>query len=103
MEPTSDTPDAPPPSPPPRAPRRLTRSSRDRIVGGVSGGIGRYFGIDPTLVRIGFVALALFGGTGLVVYAAALVLVPLDEEGAGVPSSPRDRATAIAIATALVV
>ena len=35
------------------------------MIGGVCGGIGRYFGIDPTLVRIGFVALALLGGTGL--------------------------------------
>ena len=35
------------------------------MLGGVAGGLGRYFGIDPTLVRIAFVALALFGGTGL--------------------------------------
>ena len=99
MQATSDIPAPPPPEP---GPRRLTRSSRDRMVGGVCGGIGRYFGIDPTLVRIGFVGLALLGGTGLVVYAAALLLVPLDEEGAGVPASPRDRATAVAIAAALI-
>lgn len=99
MQPSSDTPLAPPPEP---GPRRLTRSSRDRIVGGVCGGIGRYFGLDPTLVRIGFVALALFGGAGLIVYAAALVLVPLDEEEAGAPASSRDRAAAIAIVAALI-
>ncbi|HEV2812400.1 MAG TPA: PspC domain-containing protein [Solirubrobacteraceae bacterium] len=102
MEPTSETPAAPPP-PPPSEPRRLTRTSGDRIVGGVCGGIGRYFGIDPTLVRIGFVGLALLGGTGLVVYAAALLLVPLDEEGAGAPTTARDRATAIVIAIAVVI
>ena len=103
METTSDTPaQPPPPPPPPPEPRRLTRTSRDRVVGGVCGGIGRYFGIDPTLVRIGFVALVLFGGAGLIVYGAALLLVPLDEEGAGVPSSPRDRVIGIAIAVALV-
>jgi phage shock protein PspC (stress-responsive transcriptional regulator) len=100
MQPTSDTPPAPPPDP---GPRRLTRSSRDRIVGGVAGGIGRYFGIDPTLVRIGFVALALLGGTGLVVYAAALLLVPLDEEAAGAPTTARDRALAIGVAVALII
>ena len=100
MDTISDSPAAAPPPPPP--PRRLTRTSRDRVIGGVCGGIGRYFGIDPTLVRIGFVALALLGGTGLVVYAAALLLVPLDEEGAAVPASPRERATAIAIAAAVV-
>jgi phage shock protein PspC (stress-responsive transcriptional regulator) len=100
METTSDTPAAPPPGP---DPRRLTRSTRDRIIGGVSGGIGRYFGIDPTLVRIGFVALALLGGTGLIVYAAALLLVPLDEEGAAADASPRDRALGIAVAVALII
>ena len=65
--------------------------------------MGRYFGIDPTLVRIGFVALALLGGTGLIVYAAALLLVPLDEEGAGDPRTPRDRALAVGIAVALII
>jgi len=100
MQSTPDTPAAPPPAP---GPRRLTRSSSDRIIGGVSGGIGRYFGIDPTLARIGFVALALLGGAGLIVYAAALLLVPLDDEAAGAPTSPRDRALAIGVAVALIV
>jgi phage shock protein PspC (stress-responsive transcriptional regulator) len=104
MQTPPDTPAPPPPAPdpPPPAPRRLTRSGRDRIIGGVSGGIGRYFGIDPTLVRIGFVALALLGGAGLIVYGAALVLVPLDEERPDAPGTPRDRALAIAIAVALI-
>ncbi len=73
------------------------------MVGGVCGGIGRYFGIDPTLVRIGFVALALLGGTGLIVYAAALLLVPLDDEKAPAPSTPRDRNMAIGLVVAFVV
>lgn len=74
------------------------------MIGGVAGGIGRYFGIDPTLVRIGFVALALLGGTGLIVYAAALLLVPLDEEGADAPpTTPRDRALAVGIAVVLII
>jgi phage shock protein PspC (stress-responsive transcriptional regulator) len=100
METTSDTPVTPQPDP---GPRRLTRSSRDRIIGGVGGGIGRYFGIDPTLVRIGFVALALLGGTGLIVYAAALLLVPLDDEGAGAPRTARDRGVAVGVAVALII
>ncbi|MEA2194711.1 MAG: hypothetical protein QOG42_1145 [Solirubrobacteraceae bacterium] len=108
MQQTPDIP-APPPPPPPSgppsgaSPRRLTRASSDRMIGGVSGGIGRYFGIDPTLVRIGFVALALLGGTGLIVYAAALLLVPLDDETAGTPSTPRDRTLAIGLLIAFVV
>ena len=100
MDTPSDTPAAPPPDP---APRRLPRSSRDRIIAGVGGGIGRYFGVDPALVRIGFVALALLGGAGLILYAAALLLVPLDEEQPGSPASARDRGLAIALALAVVI
>lgn len=104
MESTSPTPALPPPPPPSAgAPRRLTRSSTDRMLGGVCGGIGRYFGIDPTLVRIGFVALALFGGTGLIVYAAALLLVPLDDETAPAVSGGRDRSVAIGLVLAFVI
>jgi phage shock protein PspC (stress-responsive transcriptional regulator) len=72
------------------------------MVGGVCGGIGRYFGIDPTLVRIGFVALALLGGTGLVVYAAALLLVPLDKADAPAATMPPDRTLAIGLLVAFV-
>ena len=99
MQTPSDIPAAPP-NPPAPAPRRLTRSGRDRMIGGVAGGIGRYFGVDPTLVRIGFVALVLLGGTGLVVYAAALLLVPLEEEAGGAPPKT-STALVIAIAVAL--
>jgi phage shock protein PspC (stress-responsive transcriptional regulator) len=72
------------------------------MVGGVCGGIGRYFGIDPTLVRIGFVALALLGGTGLIVYAAALLLVPLDKADAPAATMPPDRTMAIGLIVAFV-
>ncbi len=72
------------------------------MIGGVCGGIGRYFGIDPTLVRIGLVALALVGGTGLIVYAAALLLVPLDDTTAAPPSMPRERTMAIGLLIAFV-
>ena len=43
----------------PRRPRRLTRSSSDRVLVGVAGGLGRYFGVDPVIFRIGFAALDL--------------------------------------------
>lgn len=91
------------PTGPPAEPRRLTRTANDRMIGGVCGGIGRYFGIDPTLVRIGFVALALLGGTGLIVYAAALLLVPLDDTTAPPASVPRERTVAIGLLIAFVV
>jgi phage shock protein C len=60
-------------------PQRLTRSSSDKYIGGVSGGLGAYFGIDPTLVRVGFLLTALItGGAGVVAYVAMLAFVPSD-------------------------
>ena len=57
----------------------LRRSRTDRKIAGVSGGIGQYAGIDPLIVRILFVVLAVFGGSGLLLYALGWLLVP--EEG----------------------
>lgn len=66
---------------PPHAepPKRLLRSRTNRVVTGVSGGIGAYLGIDPVLVRIGFVLATIFGGgLGLLIYVVAAVVMPLD-------------------------
>jgi phage shock protein C len=64
----------------PRAtPRKLTRSSTDRKIAGVSGGLGEYFGVDPLLIRIGFVATTLTGGAGLFAYLGILVFVRADD------------------------
>src|SRR5688572_27614472 len=76
-----ETPQDPPTGPtepltPP--PRRLTRSSEDRLIGGVAGGLGRYFGIDPIIVRIAFVVLCFFGGVGVLAYIGLLAFVPAD-------------------------
>jgi len=61
------------------APRTLTRSSTDRKISGVSGGLGAYLGIDPVLVRVGFVVTTLASGVGLLAYLARLAIVPADE------------------------
>src|SRR5579862_1116510 len=61
-------------------PRRLTRPKEDRWLGGVAAGLGVYFDLSPTIYRIAFVALALAGGTGVLLYIAAWVVIP--EEGA---------------------
>jgi phage shock protein PspC (stress-responsive transcriptional regulator) len=62
-------------------PQRLTRSSTDKYIGGVSGGLGQYFGIDPTVVRVGFVFTTLItGGAGLLAYFAMLAFVPSDND-----------------------
>ena len=49
-------------APPAAEPRRLTRSGSDGVIGGVASGLGRYFGVDALLFRIGFVALSFAGG-----------------------------------------
>jgi phage shock protein PspC (stress-responsive transcriptional regulator) len=61
-------------------PRRLTRSGGDAIIGGVASGLGRYFGVDPILFRIGFVVATFIGAVGLIAYVALLIFVPTDGE-----------------------
>src|SRR4051812_14540886 len=61
-------------------PKRLTRSGSDAIVGGVASGLGRYFGVDPILFRIGFVVATFIGAAGLIAYLALLAFVPSDGE-----------------------
>src|SRR3954467_14035023 len=58
----------------------LRRSISDRKIAGVAGGMGRYFNIDPLIFRVVLVTLAVFGGSGLLLYAIGWLLVP--EEGA---------------------
>jgi phage shock protein PspC (stress-responsive transcriptional regulator) len=60
------------------APRRLLRSSKDRMLWGVAGGLGEYLRVDPTLVRLGFVVATFFGGFGLLAYLVMAVVVPED-------------------------
>jgi phage shock protein PspC (stress-responsive transcriptional regulator) len=57
----------------------LRRSYTDRMLAGVAGGLARYFGVDATIVRIAFVVLTIFGGAGIPLYLAGLLLIP--EEG----------------------
>jgi phage shock protein C len=56
--------------------KKLYRSVSNKMIGGVAAGLGEYFNIDPTLVRLGFIVLALMGGPGLVAYLIMWVVVP---------------------------
>ncbi|MGY1807163.1 PspC domain-containing protein [Blastococcus sp. SYSU D00669] len=93
---TSAPPPAPPveppaaePPPPEPAVRAPLRRSGDRMLGGVAGGLAEYSGIDPLLWRVGFVALAFAGGSGILVYLLLWLLMP----GASVTGpGRRDRA-----------
>jgi phage shock protein PspC (stress-responsive transcriptional regulator) len=71
-------PEPPAPEPPLAPPRRLTRPRDDRMIGGVASGLARHLGLDPALVRIGFVILSFFGGSGLALYALLWLVLPPD-------------------------
>src|SRR3954447_13777282 len=107
---TAPPPAAPPPSPPPLDPPmwqppppppgppvrpQLRRSRTDKILGGDSGGLAEYSGIDALLWRVGFVALALAGGAGVVVYLLLWLLMPAGPAGSpgaiapGAPAAPK--------------
>jgi phage shock protein PspC (stress-responsive transcriptional regulator) len=58
------------------AAKRLERSRSDRMVAGVCGGLARYFDIHPAFYRVGFVVLTLLGGAGILIYAAAALVIP---------------------------
>ncbi len=99
---TSATPPPPPappleppawqPPPPPLGPvdrPQLRRSRSDKVIGGVGGGLAEYSGIDALLWRVGFVALALAGGTGVLVYLLLWLLMPADATRPDAPAGPR--------------
>lgn len=56
--------------------KKLYRSQEDKFLLGVCGGIGEYFGIDPTIIRLLWVLLAC-SGSGILVYFIAAVIIPL--------------------------
>lgn len=69
----------------------LRRSGTDRMVGGVAGGLAEHLGIDALLWRIGFVALTLAGGSGVLVYLLLWVLMPPAASDPQQPVSPVER------------
>lgn len=62
-------------------PKRLLRSRRDRVIAGVCGGVARYLGLDPVLVRLLWIFLTLItgGGPGVALYLAAILIIPEDK------------------------
>jgi len=63
--------------------KRLYRSGSERILGGVCGGLGEYFNVDPTIVRILYILFTLLSfGTGVLLYLILWLIVP---------RNPRDR------------
>ncbi|MBM4459494.1 MAG: PspC domain-containing protein [Chloroflexi bacterium] len=61
--------------------KKLYRSSTDKMVAGVCGGLGKYLGLDPTLLRLMFALLVVFGvGSGVLVYLILMIVIPLEPE-----------------------
>ena len=58
--------------------RRLYKSSRNKMIDGVCAGIAEYFEIDPTIVRLIAVAVCLVGGSGVLAYIVAMIIIPRD-------------------------
>lgn len=56
--------------------KKLYRSLTDKKLCGVCGGLGEYFNIDPTLIRIAWALFAVAGGTGLLAYLIAAIIIP---------------------------
>ena len=65
--------------------KRLYRSRRDRMIWGVCGGLAEYLDIDPTIIRIIAVLLALASGAGIIAYIILAIVVPLESSEATEP------------------
>lgn len=71
--------------------KKLYRSNTERMISGVCGGLAEYFDIDPTVVRLIFVAATLLGGPGLLAYIILLILMPnkpVEETDSQAPETP---------------
>ena len=60
---------------------KLTRPSSGAMIGGVCAGIARYLNLDVTIIRIAFVLIAVFGGSGILAYLILWAVMPKDEGG----------------------
>jgi len=102
-EPKKSTPPKKDETPPESDFKRLYRSLTNRMIGGVCGGIAEYFGIDPTIVRILFVVAVFAGGSGLLAYIIAWIVIPESKKESGeVPTQSKTPVAGIIIGAALV-
>lgn len=77
-----------PEPPPPPAAHRLHRGRRGRMIAGVCAGLADHLGVDPVVLRVVFLFLAIGGGFGGLLYLLCWILIPEEVEGAGSPGSP---------------
>ncbi len=58
--------------------KRLYRSNTDKMIGGVCGGLGKFLGVDTTIIRLVFAITFFFGGGGLLLYLIMWAITPID-------------------------
>ena len=60
--------------------KKLYKSNKNKMLDGVCGGIGEYINIDPTIVRLGWVVFCALGGSGIIAYIIAAIIIPRNPE-----------------------
>lgn len=86
-----------------QAARQLTRPREGRMIGGVAAGLGRHLGIDPVIVRLVFVVLALAGGGGVLAYLIGWIVIPAEPaEGAAPVAARATSSTSVVVGLVLV-
>ncbi|MDD4767367.1 MAG: PspC domain-containing protein [Desulfotomaculaceae bacterium] len=70
---------------------KLYRSRKTRIIAGVAGGLAEYFEIDVTLVRLLWILTVFAGGTGVLAYIIAVIIIPEGKDAFGVPKAEQDK------------
>ncbi|MBI4734103.1 MAG: PspC domain-containing protein, partial [Rubrobacteridae bacterium] len=76
-------------------PKRLYRSRTNKVIGGVAGGLGDYLEIDPVIIRIAWVLLAILGGAGVLAYIVALIVVPEEPKSKTEPAAPENTSSKV--------
>jgi len=105
QDPASGPAPGPGPTGPHRDPRdlgTLRRSTTDKHIAGVAGGLARHLDIDPIIIRVALVVLVFFGGAGLIIYAGGWLLVPQDDDdSAMITLDPRSRSLLLYVVGAI--
>lgn len=69
---------------------RLYKSNKDKVFEGVCGGLGEYLNIDPVIIRLLWLVLVIFGGTGIMAYIIAMFIIPKNPQGQNDESSSKE-------------
>jgi phage shock protein C len=77
--------------------KRLTRSRNDRWLAGICGGLGAYFSLDPTLIRVLFILFGLAVGGGFLLYILMWIIIPLEPESLGAGADSPDESEELTV------